>query len=46
MKLSLIVRSVSAVALAILVSIPVSKPLVAQSDANILVPASAYKDLK
>ena len=46
MKLSLIVRSAGAVALAALVSVPASTPLVAQGDANQLIPASAYKDLK
>ena len=46
MKLSLIVRSASALVLAALISIPGTQPLVAQGDANQLVPANAYKDLK
>ena len=46
MSLSLIVRSVSALGLALLISIPGSQPLTAQGDANQLVPLNAYKDLK
>jgi photosystem II stability/assembly factor-like uncharacterized protein len=46
MSLSLIVRSVSALGLALLISIPGSQPLTAQGDANQLVPLNAYQDLK
>ncbi|HJU44658.1 MAG TPA: hypothetical protein VJ691_17655, partial [Vicinamibacterales bacterium] len=47
MKLSLFVRSVSVATLAALVSLAGAQTrMAAQSDANALVPASAYKDLK
>jgi photosystem II stability/assembly factor-like uncharacterized protein len=46
MKLSLIVRSASVLVLAALLSIPGTPSLVAQGDANQLVPANAYKDLR
>jgi hypothetical protein len=44
MCLSLILRS--AIGLALLISIPGSRSLAAQGDANTLVPLNAYKDLK
>ncbi|HEX7280736.1 MAG TPA: hypothetical protein VF239_01690 [Vicinamibacterales bacterium] len=46
MKLSLIVRSASVLMLAALLSIPGTPSVVAQGDANQLVPANAYKDLR
>jgi photosystem II stability/assembly factor-like uncharacterized protein len=46
MTLSLIVRSASAISLALLISIPRSQPLTAQGDTNQLVPLNAYKDLR
>jgi photosystem II stability/assembly factor-like uncharacterized protein len=46
MKLSLIVRSAGVLAVAALLSISGTESVVAQGDANQLVPANAYKDLR